>query len=186
MRDEAGFSAFVAARGPALLRLGWLLTSDAGVAEDLVQEALARLVRHWDRVATGNPEAYARTAIRSIWVDSWRRRGGRTLHLVAEVPDRAQPDPVLEGSDTRRDVAAALGLLAPRQRAVLVLRFYEDLTETETARTLGCTVSTVKSQTREALQRLRERAPWLADEFRLAGADRAPADGTASIEEVNR
>jgi RNA polymerase sigma-70 factor (sigma-E family) len=184
MRDEAGFTAFVAARGPALLRLGWLLTSDPDAAEDLVQEALARLVRHWDRVApAGTPEAYVRTAIRSIWVDSWRRRGGRTLHLVAEVPDRAEPDPGLEGSDTRRDVAAALALLAPRQRAVLVLRFYEDLTEAETARMLGCSPSTVKSQTREALHRLRERAPWLADEFRLAGAE---TDERARTEEVTR
>ncbi len=176
MKDEAGFTAFVAARGPALLRLGWLLTADAGAAEDLVQEALARMVRHWDRVGTdGNPEAYARTAIRSIWVDGWRRRGGRVLTLVADVPDRPADDPALAGSDARRDVAAALALLAPRQRAVLVLRFYEDLTDQETARALGCSVSTVKSQTREALQRLRERAPWLADEFRLAGA---PVDGT--------
>lgn len=166
MRDEAAFTAFVAARGPALLRLGWLLTADADAAQDLAQEALTRLVRHWDRLTAGsqqgNPEAYARATMRSIWIDSWRRRHGWVLEPLATTADDASPvtDPQDASSD-RLDLDRALRLLAPRQRAVLVLRFYEDLTEQQTARALRISTSTVKSQARDGLARLRTLAPWL-------------------------
>lgn len=174
MDDAAGFTAFVTARGPALLRLGWLLTGDADAAEDLAQEALARLVRHWDRVSRdGNPEAYVRTSMRSIWIDSWRRRHGWSVSPMDTVPDAGASDPAIDAVPSRQAVVAALARLAPRQRAVLVLRFYEDLTEVATAKALGCSASTVKSQTREALANLRRLAPWLADE--LDGAAE-PAD----------
>lgn len=166
MDDPEGFSAFVVSRGPALLRLGWLLTSDPDAAEDLAQEALARLVRHWDRVSRGgNPEAYVRASMRSIWIDSWRRRHGWSVDPTADLPERAVVDQALEAVGSRQAVIEALSRLAPRQRAVLVLRFYDDLTETDTARALGCSASTVKSQTREALARLRRLAPWLAEEL---------------------
>jgi RNA polymerase sigma-70 factor (sigma-E family) len=169
MDDAAGFSAFVAARGAALLRLGWLLTGDADAAEDLAQEALARFVRHWDRVsAGGNPEAYVRQSMRAIWIDSWRRRHGWSVAPTDAVPDSGSADTALESVPSRQAVAQALARLAPKQRAVLVLRFYEDLTEVQAARALGCSPSTVKSQTREALANLRRLAPWLA-----AGLDEA-------------
>lgn len=166
MDDAAGFTAFVTARGPALVRLGWLLTGDADAGEDLAQEALARLVRHWDRVAAeGNPEAYVRTSMRSIWIDSWRRRHGWSVAPTDAVPDSGAADVALESVPSRQAVAQALARLAPKQRAVLVLRFYEDLTEVQVAKALGCSTSTVKSQAREALANLRRLAPWLADEL---------------------
>ena len=152
---------FVALRGDALLRLGWLLTGDRDGAADLVQEALARALPRWERIAPGAHETYLRTAIRSIWIDSWRRRRGWRLDVVPEVPDVVDTGGDLDGAAARLDVAAALARLTDRQRAVLVLRFYEDLTEVETARALGCSVNTVKSQTRHALDRLRTLAPEL-------------------------
>ena len=155
---------FVAARGQALLRLAWMLTADADAAQDLVQDALARVLPRWDKVAAaGDPEPYVRSAVRSAWVDSWRR-AGRHLSLVApleDAPDGGGPDPAVEGTAVRLAVGEALARLTPHQRAVLVLRFYEDLTETATADVLGVSVSTVKSQTRHALGRLRELAPEL-------------------------
>lgn len=158
--DDGGLPAFVAARGAALLRYGWLLTADVDAAEDLVQEALARALPRWHRIEPGAREAYVRTAMRSVWIDGWRRRGGRVLTLVPEVPDTRQPDPT-DGVAGRLALEDALARLAPRQRAVLVLRFYDDLTEAETARVLGCSTSTVKSQARDGLARLRALAPHL-------------------------
>lgn len=187
MDDADGFAAFVAARGPALLRLGWLLTGDPDSAEDLAQEALARFVRHWDRVSRdGSPEAYVRTSMRSIWIDAWRRRHGWAVAPAADLPDRPVADPAVDGVPARQAVAQALALLAPRQRAVLVLRFYEDLTETETARALGCSTSTVKSQTRDALGRLRTLAPWLAEEIGAVPEGRLTVVPAATGSEVTR
>lgn len=195
MRDEAGFAAFVAARGPALLRLAWLYTADRAGAEDLLQEALVRVVPRWDGIAESARESYVRTVMRSAWVDSWRRRRGLRLLAFGLTPGGggtadAEPDAWGTGPGDaagaagheqaldRITLAEALGRLTPRQRAVLVLRFYEDLTETQTAQALGCTVSTVKSQTRHALTRLRTLAPELAETFgRAAGrAGRSPGD----------
>ena len=180
MDDAAGFSAFVAARGPALLRLGWLLTGDADAAEDLAQEALARFVRHWDRVSRdGSPEAYVRQSMRAIWIDSWRRRHGWTVTPTDTLPDAGTTDGGIDAVPSRQAVADALARLAPRQRAVVVLRFVEDLTETQTAKALGCSTSTVKSQTREALANLRRLAPWLADE--LDDASGPPGEPSAAM-----
>lgn len=198
MRDEAGFAAFVAARGPALLRLGWLLTADADAGEDLAQEALARLVRHWDRLVAspeGNPEAYVRMAMRTIWIDGWRRRRGWDVQPVGSASEVGDADLVrnVDGRNAsdrnvsdRVDLRRALTQLAPRQRAVLVLRFYEDLTEAQTAHTLGISTSTVKSQVRDALARLRALAPEL-DPAWLEPDDRA-TDGAvdAAFREVTR
>ncbi|NLT54381.1 MAG: SigE family RNA polymerase sigma factor [Actinomycetales bacterium] len=174
MRDVTGFEAFVAARGPALLRLAWLLTADVHAAEDLAQEALARLVPRWDRLGGGgNPEAYARAAVRSIWIDSWRRRRGMEVVPLGGLSGDPGERSWFPGGGTggveevpvRLGLAEALRRLAPRQRAVLVLRFYEDLTEVETARALGCSPSTVKSQCRDGLARLRTLAPWLGEDL---------------------
>ena len=154
--------AFVATRGQALLRLAWLLTADPETAQDVVQDALARVLPRWDRIAAaGDPEPYVRQAVRSVWVDSWRRSARRLTVVDDDVPDDGGPDPAVEGTAVRLAVADALDRLTPHQRTVLVLRFYEDLTEERTAQVLGCSVSTVKSQTRHALARLRVLAPEL-------------------------
>jgi RNA polymerase sigma-70 factor (sigma-E family) len=160
--EEADFAAFVAARGPALLRLAVLLTADAEAAQDIVQEALVRVLPRWSQIAGrgSSPEAYVRTAVRSVWIDSWRKR---RLEVVGEPRDDAlvvhEDSP--GGAAVRLSIEAALARLTVRQRTVLVLRFYEDLTEVETARLMRCSVSTVKTQTRHALNRLRVVAPDL-------------------------
>lgn len=151
------FSAFVATRQTALLRAAYLLTGDRGLAEDLVQEALTKLALRWDRVGTGHPEAFVRTVIFRDSV-SWFRRHRR--ERVGPPPDRPGPD----GSDAltlRIPVLEALAQLTRAQRAVVVLRYYEDLTERQTAEALGIAVGTVKSQAREALARLRALVPDL-------------------------
>jgi RNA polymerase sigma-70 factor (sigma-E family) len=175
MEDEADLEAFVAARGPALLRLAVLLTADAETAQDLVQEALVRVLPRWPQVAAGGrPEAYLRTTIRRAWIDSWRRR--RRLELMADPPDDAAPVDD-DGHAVRLTVEAALARLTVRQRTVLVLRFYEDLTEVETARLMGCSQNTVKTQTRRALERLRVLAPDLV----LLRADGGDAAGDPAL-----
>jgi len=160
---QAGFTAFVRARSAALGRTALLLTGDRQLAEDLLQEALARTAARWEKVvAGGDPEPYVRRVLYTCAVDGWRRR--RVREVVGGVADA----PAIDGSeavDRRVVLQAALARLTPRQRAVLVLRFYEDATEVQTAELLDCSVSTVKSQTRHALARLRVLAPELADAF---------------------
>ena len=170
MADRQAFDAYVRERWDPLLRTAALLTGDASAAEDLVQESLVRAARHWHRVDPGALDAYVRRVMYTRSIDTWRWR-------------RRQPDPVdparyeRAGADGADDLVArltlvdALGRLTPRQRAVLVARFYEDRTEVDTARVLGCSVSTVKSQTRHALERLRALAPELASTF---GREEAP------------
>lgn len=159
------FEVFVRARSAALLRSAYLLTSDQHLAEDLVQSALARTHRSWRRLRErGNAEAYTRRTMYHLQVSWWRRR------KVAEVLPGELPAAAASGTDTgeitlRLTVRAALSRLTAKQRAVLVLRFFEDHTETETAELLGVTVGTVKSQTAKALTRLRAVAPELG-EFR--------------------
>lgn len=163
--DAEGFEAFVAARGPTLLRTAFLLTGDALRAEDVVQEALTRAVIRWRKVvAGGDPEPYVRRVLYTVAVDRARRRSFReVVGLPAhEVP---QPHDLSSVVSRRLTLQGALARLTARQRAVLVLRFYDDLTEAQTARALGCSVSTVKSQTVHALARLREVAPELAETF---------------------
>jgi RNA polymerase sigma-70 factor (sigma-E family) len=185
MSGEQDLSAFVAARGPALLRLAWLLTADGPAAEDLVQEALARAIPRWGAIAAGGHEAYLRKVIRSAWIDSWRRaqaRGGLDVVPAIAPNDPAEPgaeDGRVKNTPDRLTVGSALARLTPRQRAVLILRFYEDQTERETARELGCSVNTVKSQTRHALERLRILAPDLAEAFGRAGPPGSTADPQA-------
>jgi RNA polymerase sigma-70 factor (sigma-E family) len=158
--DDDGLAAFFVARGPALLRLAWLLTADARAAEDLLQDALVRAIPKWAQVEPPARERYLRAAIRSTWIDGWRRSGqGRFAVFPAAdlslVADRADDDPGVEGFADRDALAAALAELAPGQRAVIVLRFCEDQTERQTAAALGCSVGTVKSQTHAGLARLR-------------------------------
>ena len=163
MDGEVELREFVAARGAALSRAAYLLTGDHQAAEDLVQETYVVLVRRWQKSGTVDPEAYVRRILYSRFVDGWRRR------RLSELPWATPPD-VPDGDEAGRatdrlTLQGALARLTPRQRAVLVLRFYDDLTESQAAETLGISSNTVKSQTRVALQRLRELAPDAVTSF---------------------
>ncbi|HVU75191.1 MAG TPA: SigE family RNA polymerase sigma factor [Mycobacteriales bacterium] len=148
------FHAYVRDRSPALLRTAYLLTGNADEAEDLLQDALARLLNAWSRVREEDAlDAYVRRTMVNLRTSRWRLRRVHTVP-VAELPETAVHDP--HSSPFDRDAMwAALLRLPPRMRAVLVLRFYEDLTEAEAAAALGCSIGTVKSQTSRALTKLR-------------------------------
>jgi RNA polymerase sigma-70 factor (sigma-E family) len=155
---EAGFEEFVAARGQRLLRVAWLLTGDAHLAEDLLQTVLARIWPKWGQIAGENPEAYVRKALVHTHASWWRRRWrGEVPH--GEMPDRAAVGDPYEGVELEQTLAAAVRALPVRQRAVVVLRYFEDLTVMETAEVLGCSEGTVKSQASKALRSLRDRLP---------------------------
>ncbi|MEU8225550.1 SigE family RNA polymerase sigma factor [Kribbella sp. NPDC048915] len=143
------FDRFVSARSPALLRTAYLLTRDHPLAEDLVQTALAKAWFHWSRIREDNPEPYVRRILVTTYSSWWRRRWNGEVP-TDELPDRPAPD-----REHGLDLWAAIGRLPRRQRAVVVLRFYEDLSEAETARLMGSSVGTVKSQTAKALAKLR-------------------------------
>lgn len=155
--DEAAFSAFVAARTPALSRTAYLLTGDHHLAEDLLQVALLQAARHWERIAT-SPEAYVRRTLYTQNISWWRRRKLRETSLSTY--DAAAP---ATAPDLRLTLEDALARLTPKQRTVLVLRYFEDLTEVQAAQALGVTAGTVKSTTRQALARLRVLAPELSE-----------------------
>jgi RNA polymerase sigma-70 factor (sigma-E family) len=163
MDREVELREFVAARGAALSRAAFLLTGDHQAAEDLVQDTYVVLVRRWQRSGVVDPEAYVRRILYTRFVDGWRRR--RLTELPwASPPDAPGGDETGNATD-RLTLRDALTRLTPRQRAVLVLRFYEDLTEVQSAAALGVSPNTVKSQTRVALQRLRELVPEAAASF---------------------
>lgn len=149
MCERDSFEEFVAARRGALLRTAYLLTGSHEDAEDLVQVALIKAVPHWRKIAD-QPEPYVRKVLARESVSRWRRRRWREVHT-----DRVPETAVAAPTDDRIALREALASLPPRQRAVIVLRYYEDLTEAETARVLGISVGTVKSQARDALARLR-------------------------------
>jgi RNA polymerase sigma-70 factor (sigma-E family) len=152
----AGYDDFVASRGPALLRTAYLICGDRHQAEDLFQNAMARLLVHWTRVSGGDPEAYARRILVNSTIN-WRQRLRAREVSVAAVPDRAGADFTTALAE-RDEMWHALARLPRRQRAVLVLRYYEDLTEAQTAAMLGCSVGTIKSQHAKALALLRSPA----------------------------
>ena len=154
------FEAWVHARSGALARSAYLLTGDVHLAQDLVQETLARVADHWSRISRrGEPDAYARRVMHNLAIDTWRRRRARPREVIGD----QHPELGQEGPDVERRLVLreALLRLTPKQRAVLSLRFYEDLTEVQAAAVLGCSPNTVKSQTRQALERLRALAPDL-------------------------
>ncbi len=153
MGVDADFADFVHGRGPALQRTAFLLTGDWALAEDLLQTALAKSHLAWGRISHQDPEGYVRKVLANTHASWWRRKW-RGESATAQVPDEAVVSP-WSGVDDRVTLDAALARLPRRQRAVVVLRFHEDLTETATARVLGCTVGTVKSQTAKALANLR-------------------------------
>jgi RNA polymerase sigma-70 factor (sigma-E family) len=156
---DRDFRDYVVARSPALLRTAYLLTGDRGEAEDLLQEALFRLSRAWRRVSESmSLDAYVRRTMVNLCISRWRRRRIRTV-TVAAVPEHWHgADDAARVSD-RDEIWRALASVPPRMRAVLVLRFYEDLSEAETAAVLGCAVGTVKSQTARGLVKLRNALP---------------------------
>ena len=152
-RDEVEFSRFVHAQHARLFRTVYLLTGDYHRAEDVLQVTLMRLYQRWDRVsAMRDPGAYARkVAINQVW--SWRRRRSSSEVPAFTFREVAVPGPADEVSD-HDAVWSAVLTLPVRQRAVIVLRFYEDLTEAQTAEILGMAVGTVKSHCHTGCQRL--------------------------------
>jgi len=162
-----GFEEFFSAQRLNLSRTALLLTGDRVAAEDLLQEALTRTAERWQRVtAQGDPTAYIKQIMLNDVRSAWRRRRRASEHPVSDVPDEVESVDFTTSSDAATVLLAALRHLAPRQRAVLCLRFYEDRSEAETARLLGCSVGTVKSQTHDALAKLRSVAPELAPKWR--------------------
>jgi len=155
--SENDFRAFVVARTPALSRTAYLLTGDAHLAEDLVQTALFKAARRWERIQ-GSPEAYVRRILYTQNVSWWRSRRVPETSLGSYDAPATAAD-----ADLRLTLEQALGRLTTRQRTVLVLRYFEDLTEVQAAAALGIGAGTVKSITRQALARLRTLAPELAE-----------------------
>jgi RNA polymerase sigma-70 factor (sigma-E family) len=149
--DDASFESFVRARLPALLRFAYAVCGDPHTAADLVQDALERTGLHWGRIdRTGDAEAYVRRAIINGRTSRWRKL--RRESLVDVVPERAPDDDRHHHDDTLWQLLATL---PRRQRAVLVLRYYEDMSEQQIAATLGCAPGTVKSQASKGLAKLR-------------------------------
>jgi len=149
------FDRYVRDRSPALLRTAFLLTGDRHRAEDLVQTTLTKVLDRWDGIAArGDPHAYLRTVLLRTAL-GWRRRKWEGERPSSELPDRAEATDATATIDRRDRLRVALLGLPPRQRAAVVLRHYEDLSEADTAAVLGCSVGTVKSQTAKGLERLR-------------------------------
>lgn len=154
MDRETEFRDFVHGASRRLLRTSYLLTGDRPAADDLLQTTFAKAWFAWSRVsAADDPEAYVRRILVNAYAASWRRRW-RGEQPTAHPPERAGPD-ATTAFDERDEMWQALRALPRRQRAVIVLRYYEDLTEAETAGVLEISVGTVKSQTAKALAKLR-------------------------------
>jgi RNA polymerase sigma-70 factor (sigma-E family) len=149
---DAEFTAFVEAHWSRYLRLARMLTGDPHHGEELLQDCLVRLYARWRRVSSGDPHPYLRRMLVNGNISRWRRR--HREDLVERPPDRA--DPSAGGREFHEELHRALRALPDRQRAVVVLRHYEDLPEREVAAVMGCTVGTVKSHHARAMHRLRE------------------------------
>jgi RNA polymerase sigma-70 factor (sigma-E family) len=165
VRDE--FDHFVERSVDGLLRTAYLIVWDLPAAEDLVQECLYRVARRWPRVRSmAHPRAYARRILVNLALEEAPRRARRQSELLLDAEGfgpAAAPDIWAERTfgrvEIRSELLDALALLAPRQRAVLALRYLEDLPESEVADVLGCSVGTVKSTASRALDRLRTQLP---------------------------
>ncbi len=157
-RDSTAFVEFATARSGTLFRAAYLMVGDHALAEDLLQEALTKTYVAWPRLRDiNNAEAYTRKAITTTAISWWRRKSWQHEKPRDNVPER----PVGEHTEHSNHVAerdwlwTELQSLAPRQRAAIVLRYYEDLSEAQTAEALGCSIGTVKSQVSDGLKRLR-------------------------------
>jgi RNA polymerase sigma-70 factor (sigma-E family) len=154
-RPPDGFAEFVVSRSPTLLRTAWLLTGDAGKAEDLLQTVLATTWRRWAQIVEGgNPEGYVRRGLYLTYLTWWRRRW-RAEVPAATPPERADRTDLAGEHATRDAVRRALARLPRQRRAIVVLRYVEDRSVAETAALLGCSPETVKVQSVRALAALR-------------------------------
>ncbi|MEV7077963.1 SigE family RNA polymerase sigma factor [Streptomyces sp. NPDC093516] len=153
---DDSFEAFVEARGARLLRVAWLLTGDPHLAEDLLQTVLAKVWIKWRKIGGDNPEAYTRKALVNTHVSWWKRHWrGETPYEHTRIPERAESQDPFAAVDLERSLSLAVQRLPARQRAVVVLRYFEGLSVQETAQLLGCRPGTVKSQAARALNTLR-------------------------------
>jgi len=153
--EPDGFAQFVEARERALQRTAWLLTGDWGLAEDLVQTALARAWPRWERIRRRDePEVYVRRVMVNTWM-TWRRRKWRGERATEAMPDSPAPGDIASEVAVRMAIRSALASLTNRQRAVFVLRVFDDLSEAQVAQVLDCAVGTVKSTMAQALAKLR-------------------------------
>ena len=166
MRDDEGFAEFATASAHRLRHSARLLTGDEDRAEDLLQTALARTYLRWDRIRAEDPTAYVRRVLYTAHADWWRRRW-RHEYPTDPLPEVAVTGDHADATLERDRLRGALARLSARERAVIVLRFYEDLGERETAAALGIAVGTVKSTCSRALAKLRV-SPLLADAKREA------------------
>jgi RNA polymerase sigma-70 factor (sigma-E family) len=162
VQPNDNFDEFVAMRSPRLLRTSYLLTHDWALAEDLLQTALVKAWTVWRRI-DGDPEPYVRKILINTYASWWRRRW-RAEQPTEQLPERAGAD-AHAGVDARDAVWRALGRLPRKQRAVVVLRYFEDLSEAQIADLLDISIGTVKSQASKALAKLR-----LDDTLDLTGA----------------
>lgn len=152
--DEAAFDEFLAARSTSLLRTAVLVCgATPHDAEDLVQNALEKVYRHWTRIRGDNPEAYARKVVVNAAISRARRRKVIQEITFARPPETAAVSADLDLRDT---LIEELRRLPPKMRAVLVLRYWEDQSESATAALLGCSIGTVKSQAARGLAKIRE------------------------------
>jgi RNA polymerase sigma-70 factor (sigma-E family) len=163
--EAVQFREYVYARQGALLRSALLLTGHRQDAEDLLQTALTKLAHRWPAVQrSGAPDAYLRATMYHQWTSWWRRHRFGREYAVDAAPDAPIPGDLATDGALRVALAKVLSQLTPKQRAVIVLRYYEDLPESEVARILGCGIGTVRSQAHRTLARLRALCPDLAPE----------------------
>lgn len=162
--DYPGFRQFMEARGQALSRTAFFLTADHDEAQDLLQRALVKVVPRWTAIAQrDNVEAYIRKIMLNDVRSGWRRRQRNVGEVPLELQQEASSTVDLEGLVIDRQLLRhALATLTSRQRTVLYLRFYEDLSEAQTADAMKCSIGTVKSQTHDALRRVRQSLPALS------------------------
>lgn len=172
------YEAFARVQLPKLLRYAVMLTGERELAADLVQDVLIKVFHRWTRVAAAErPDRYAMQMVTNQYL-SWRRRWAvRTIYPTAELPDRAHTHDLAQAHALREDLWARLATLPRRQRAVVVLRYYEQLTDPEIAELLGCSAVTVRGYAHRALARLR------ADLAAETAADQR-ADVLAQIQET--
>ena len=156
MRSEVGFAEFVRQHTPALLRTAYLLTGNGPAAEELVQDTLVRLYPKWDRVAAADaPLAYVRRALTNGFINH-SRRASRREYAVADLPESIDDYDAGARLADRDEIWAGLRRLPERQRAALVLRFFDDVSDEDAAAALGCRVGTVRSLISRGLAALRE------------------------------
>ncbi|KNX37723.1 SigE family RNA polymerase sigma factor [Luteipulveratus halotolerans] len=153
--DEADFVAFVTASSPRLLHLAWLSCGDPHLAQELVQETFERVYVRWGRVGSDNPLAYSRRVLMNLRTDRWRRRRKETLSSDGAVPESAVGADEHRRAEDRDLLVRLLRDLPPRERQIVVLRHYDDMSEREVAEALGVSLGTVKSSASRGLATMR-------------------------------